>query len=312
MTCAFVGLGNLGSRLAGRLLDAGYKLRLHDHDPGTRHALCYDNATWAKSPAAAASDVDTLITCLPSPQASRAVLLGAQGALAALPHGATWIEMSTLAPDVIREFAEHANAQGVQVLECPVTGGLQRAASGDMTMFVGGTTDLLARHRRLLETMCARVLHLGAVGTASFTKVLSNALCMIDLIAASEALTLARKGGIDLGQFYRAVCASSGTSREFEDWVPVILNGSFDTGFSLDLALKDLNFVSDLGQAHDVPLALTDIVRQQLCAARERFGGAAWTANAVRLAEESAGVELRADGYEPVIDRQDSASDSSK
>ena len=178
---------------------------------------------------------------------------GDRGALAALKPGAVWIEMSTTSVAEIKRLAELAAAREIAVLECPATGGVQRAARGEMTLLVGGDETVFAAQRPLLEKIGRQIIYMGRLGDASLIKVISNLLCLVDLVAMGEALMLARRGGLDLGKCYTAITASSGSSREFEDWAPVILNGSYNTGFTTDLGLKDLGLITALGKQLDVP-----------------------------------------------------------
>ncbi len=300
MLYGFIGIGNLGSRLASNLMQAGHQLQIHDLDESLATELVARGARWSQSPAAAADGADAVITCMPNPAASSAVMLGDAGALETLGREATWLEVSTSTLKDIESIMGHDKATHINVLECPVTGGLHRAARGEMTMFVGGEKAVFEQHEAALEAMCQPVYHLGPLGSASLLKVITNMLCLIDLVAMGEALMLAKQGGLDLATCYRAICDSSGTSREFEDWAPAILNGSYDTGFTLDLALKDLGFGVDYGRDMGVPLALTTQVRAMLEQARETYGGEAWTPHVIKLLEEQVGIELRAEGFPPV------------
>ncbi len=303
MEYGFVGLGNLGVRLAHQLLASNFTVRVHDLNKDAAQELLEKGAQWADSPSAAATGVDGLITCLPCPEASTEVLLGKQGALAHMKPGSTWFEMSTSDVSEIKRIAELAAEHGVEVLECPVTGGLHRAARGEMTVFVGGRKEVFECHRPALEAICGHIFYVGEISSASLLKVITNMLCLIDLVAAGEALMLAKQGGLDLGTCYRAICESSGTSREFEDWAPVILNGSLNTGFTLDLALKDLGFGLDYGRELNVPLQLTELVEHLMQEARNAFGGDAWTPHVIKMMETAAGTELRADGFPDVIEQ---------
>ena len=302
LTYGFVGLGHLGSRLARLLVAGGFNVRVCDLDKSAATALLHAGAQWAATPAAAAADADGVITCLPSPEASNKTLLGENGALANMKPGSTWIEMSTNDVAEIKRIASLAAKRSVSVLECPCSGGLHRAAKGEMTVFVGGEKDIFERHLAALQAMCGPIFYLGELGSASLLKVITNMLCLIDLVATGEALMLAKKGGLDLGECYRAISESSGTSREFEDWAPVILNGSLNTGFTLDLALKDLGFGMSFGRTFDVPLKLTGLVEHLLKEARNTYGGSAWTPHVVKMMEEAAGTELRAEGFAEVIE----------
>ena len=301
MTLGFIGLGQLGSRLARRLLESGYTVAVYDRNRSAAEELTHLGATGYDIASELANHCNVAITCLPSPDASRDVMIGSGRVLENLSPGSTWIEASTVSVQDIREMSAVASAKGIGVLEAPFTGGVHRAAGGKMTVLAGGDEKLFEEHRQLLESLASQVIYLGEIGNASLVKVISNLLCLVDLVAAGEALMLASKGGIDLAQCYRAICASSGTSREFEDWVPVILNGSLNTGFTTDLGLKDLGFVTDLGEQHGVPLKLAGLVKELFEQSRELYGGDAWTPHVVRMLEEEAGEELRAEGFDEVI-----------
>ena len=301
MVIGFIGLGQLGSRLSQNLLQAGYSLVVFDLDRARMEAMCASGAMGADSVTALAQISEIIITCLPSPAASRDVMAGQDGVLSAMKSGSTWMEMSTTSVAEARKMHELAAGHGINMLEAPLTGGVHRAASGEMTILVGGDEDLYASHYKLLDTLGGQVIHMGEVGNASLVKVITNLLCLVDLVAAGEALMLAKKGGLDLGTCYKAICASSGSSREFEDWAPVILNGTMNTGFTTDLGLKDLGLVADLGEQYGVPLKLTRLVKSLFEESRERFGGDAWTPYVIRMLEEEVGEEIRSDGFSTVI-----------
>ncbi|MBO31272.1 MAG: 3-hydroxyisobutyrate dehydrogenase, partial [Acidimicrobiaceae bacterium] len=257
MQCGFIGLGMLGARMARQVLEAGHDLKVFDLDPAAVEKLVAKGATGAASAMEAANQVDVLITCLPSPDASLKVMTGTDGVFDAMREGSCWIEMSTTDANEMIRLAGLAAERGIEVLECPATGGVHRAARGEMTLLVGGDESLFKRHAALLEALSGQVVYMGKVGNASLIKVITNLLCLVDLVAMGEALMLAKRGGLDLAKCYEAITASSGSSREFEDWAPVILNGSLNTVFTTDLGLKDLGFVTELGRNLEVPLQLT-------------------------------------------------------
>jgi 3-hydroxyisobutyrate dehydrogenase-like beta-hydroxyacid dehydrogenase len=301
MKCGFIGLGILGSKLCKNLLNAGVNLIVYDLDEKAILATVELGATSGGSVADVCSGIDVLFTCLPSPAASAQVMESDGGALSALPLGATWIEISTTEVDEIKRLAAVANAKGINVLECPATGGVHRAARGEMTLLVGGDEAVFETQRSLLEKMSGQIIFMGEIGNASLIKVITNLLCLVDLVASGEALMLAKRGGLDLGKCYQAITASSGNSREFEDWAPVILNGTFNTGFTTNLGLKDLGFVTDLGHKLNVPLKLTGLVEQMFIESRSKYGGDAWTPHVIKIMEDETGVELRAPGFPDVI-----------
>jgi 3-hydroxyisobutyrate dehydrogenase len=297
MRYGFIGLGNLGGALALCLARAGFVLRVHDRDAQAADPLLQAGAQWAETPRAVAAQCDAVITCLPSPTASAAVLSGEDGVLAGMARGGDWIEMSTLDRDGITHLADLAAARGVRTLEAPVTGGVHLAASGAVTVLVGGDADLLARHRPALDAMGRRVLHMGPLGSAAVMKVITNMLAFIHLLAAGEALMLGRRGGLDLAQVFEAIKASSGNSFVHETESQLILNGSYDIAFSMELACKDLGFAMALGRELGVPLDLAALTAQTFIRARAAFGADAPSTMAVKLLEDALGTALRAPGF---------------
>ena len=210
--------------------------------------------------------------------------------------------MSTTDRHEVQRLAALAAAQGVATLEAPVTGGVHLAASGAITVIVGGDGSLAAAHRPLLEAMGRRTFHVGPLGSASDLKLITNMLAFIHLVATGEALMLAKRAGLDLRQAYEVIAASSGTSFVHETEGQVILNGSYDIGFTIDLALKDLGLALALGEETGVPLDLAARVERQFVEARDRFGGSAWSPMVVRLLEEAVGTDLRAPGFPSTLD----------
>jgi len=293
----FVGLGNLGRHLAARVLAGGFPLTVHDREPGAVAALADAGASTAASPRAVAEASDCVITCLPSPAAVSAVVSGAGGIAEGLRRDGTWIDMSTNDAHELERLAALLAERGIATLECPVTGGVHKAAAGEITVIAGGDEAVFAAHRELLEAIGAPVIHVGPLGKASVIKVITNMLAFIHLVAAGEALMLAKRGGIPLATAYEVIRASSGNSFVHETESQVILNGSYDIGFTMDLAVKDLGFALDLGRELGVPLELAALVEETFLRAREEYGGAAWSSQVVKLLEDALGVDLRAPGF---------------
>jgi 3-hydroxyisobutyrate dehydrogenase-like beta-hydroxyacid dehydrogenase len=294
---AFIGLGHLGGNLAASLLRAGFSVTVHDRDPGAVARLVALGAVAANSPAEAAARTGNAITCLPSPSVSEAVLAGPEGLFAGLPPGGTWIEMSTNGRDEIVRLAALASAKGVDTLECPVTGGVHLAAAGKITALVGGDPALYERHRAAIEAMCSRSFLMGPLGSAAVIKVITNMLAFIHLVAAGEALMLAKRGGLDLAQAFHAIAASSGTSFVHETESQLVLNGSYDIGFTMDLALKDLGFALAMGREFGAPLDLAARVNAIFEEGKAAYGGGAWSTQIVKLLEDAVGTDLRAPGF---------------
>jgi 3-hydroxyisobutyrate dehydrogenase len=297
MRYGFIGLGHLGGHLAASLVKGGFAVSVHDLDRKAAERQLALGARWADSPAAVAAASDAVITCLPSPAASRAVVVGPKGVLDSLAAGGTWIEMSTTERQEIARIAAEAEAKGIKVLEAPVTGGVHRAAAGEITVLVGGEEAVFRAHRPALEAMGGEIHHMGPLGSASIIKVITNMLAFIHLVAAGEALMLAKRGGLDLAKAFHAIKASSGNSFVHETESQVILNGSYDIGFTMDLACKDLGFAMGMGRELRVPLELAAIVEQTFLRAREQFGGDAWSSMVVKLLEDALHTDLRTPGF---------------
>jgi len=294
MRYAFIGLGHLGRHLAASLVRGGFDVTVHDLDARAVAPLVDMGASRADSAAAAVRGTDALITCLPSPKASAAVL---ETALPAMRPGSTWIEMSTNDFPVIQHLAARAATRDVETLACPVTGGVHKAEAGEITVLVGGPQAAFKRHEAALRAMGGAVIHLGGLEQAAVTKVVTNMLAFIHLIAAGEALMLCKRAGVDLGAAFEAIRASSGNSFVHETESQVILNGSYDIGFTMDLACKDAGFAMEIGRRLGVPLKLASAMEQTFIEGRARYGGGAWSSMIVKLLEDATGEALRAPGF---------------
>jgi 3-hydroxyisobutyrate dehydrogenase len=293
----YIGLGHLGAQLAGSLLREGFAVTVHDVNRNNATSLLARGARWADSPKAVAAESDAVITCLPSPAVSEKVLCGPNGILDGLKRGGTWIEMSTLGRDEILRLAAKAAEKGVATLESPVTGGVHRAAAGEITVLAGGETALFEAHRPALEAMGGEIFHMGPLGAAAVIKVITNMLAFIHLVAAGEALMLAKRGGLDLAQAFHAIKASSGNSFVHETESQLVLNGSYNINFTMDLAVKDLGFAMGFGREFGVPLDLAAQTAQTFIRAREAYGGGAWSTMVVKLLEDALKTDLRAPGF---------------
>jgi 3-hydroxyisobutyrate dehydrogenase len=294
----FIGLGHLGVHLAGSLLRAGHDVTVNDLNQSAAAELIGRGATWADSVYDLSKASEVVFTCLPSPAAVGQVVAGFAGVFESLAPGGTWIDMSTNDRDtVLRLGAEAEQEFGIRMLEAPVTGGVHKAAEGDITVLVGGDEALYLEHRDLLSAVGSPVLYMGPLGSAAVIKVITNMLAFIHLVAAGEALMLAKRGGLDLTKSFEAILHSSGNSFVHETESRVILNGSYDIGFTMDLALKDLGFATGFGREFGVPLDLAAMVEQTFIRAKAQYGGGAWSSQVVKLLEDALGTDLRAPGF---------------
>lgn len=297
MNVGFVGLGHLGGYLAASLVRAGHPVTVTDLDRSAGERLVAAGATWADNAKAVAETSDVVFTCLPSPKVSEHVATAPDGLFAGLRTGTTWIEMSTNDREHSLHMGALAAEHGVHMLECPVTGGVHKAAEGDITVLVGGDEAVFEQHRHLLEAVGNPILYMGPLGSASVIKVITNMLAFINLVGIGEALMLAKRGGLDLTKAFHAIKESSGNSFVHETEGQVILNGSYDIQFTMDLACKDLGFATGFGREFGVPLELAGLVEQTFIRARSQYGGGAWSSQVVKLLEDALGTDLRAPGF---------------
>jgi 3-hydroxyisobutyrate dehydrogenase len=297
----YIGLGHLGVYLAGSLVRAGHRVTITDLRRELADGLVAAGAIWVDTAAEVAAASDVVFTCLPSPGVINAVVTGPTGILAGMKPGGIWIDNSTNDRNETLRLAALCAEQGVNMLECPVTGGVHKAAEGDITVLVGGDPDVFERCRHLLDAVGQPILYMGPIGNAAIIKVITNMLAFIHLVAAGEALMLAKRGGLDLTAAFEAIKNSSGNSFVHETESQVILNGSYNIGFTMDLALKDLGFAMQFGREFGVPLEVAGLVEQTFVRSKAQYGGGAWSSQVVKLLEDALGTDLRAPGFPEML-----------
>jgi len=300
MKIGFVGLGNVGSKLAGSLLRNGYKVMVLDLNTEFVADFVARGASSADSPKQLAQQSDLIITCLPSPAACSAVMEGndsAQGVIAGLSEGKIWLEMSTTDESEIRRIGALVKAKGAEPVDCPVSGGCHRADTGNISIFAGCTRAAFERALPVLTTLGRRVLHTGELGTASKLKVVTNYLATAHLVALSEALTACKVMDLDMNVSYEAIKASSGTSFVHETESQVILNGSREINFTVDLVLKDVGLFNTLTQRAGMKLDLAPLLVDIFSQAQDEFGPREKSPNIIRRYEEPMGVKVLGHGF---------------
>ncbi|MDG2428333.1 MAG: NAD(P)-dependent oxidoreductase [Acidimicrobiales bacterium] len=305
MHIGFIGLGNAGSKLAGSLLRNGYNLTVRDLNEEAAQPFLDSGASWADSPSSMAEVCDVVITCLPSPSACSAVMEADDGVLAGFRvrtnadsrQRPIWLEMSTTDESEVRRIAALATEVGVEPVDCPVSGGCHRAATGNIAIFAGCERDTFERVLPVLAAMGRRILHTGPLGSASILKVVTNFLATANLLTVSEALVTAAAVGVDLNTTYEAIRISSGNSFVHETEGQVILNGSRDINFTMDLVVKDMTLFSDVAQRADVPLEVAPLLLEIFEDGQERYGPREWSPNIIRRLEEATGLDIRTSGF---------------
>ncbi len=304
MRIGFIGLGNVGSKLAGSLLRNGFDLVVRDLDRSAAATLEAEGAGWAGSPAEMAERADMVITCLPSPAASAAVMTEDDGILAGLAARGPgddsppiWAEMSTTDEAEVRRLAALVADAGGVAVDCPVSGGCHRAATGNISIFAGCDRATFERALPVLCAMGRHILHTGGIGSASILKVVTNYLATANLVSLCEALTTSKLAGIDLNTAYEAIRISSGNSFVHETESQVILNGSRDINFTMDLVQKDLSLFAAVAERAGLRLELAPVLIDIFDDAAARYGAREWSPNVVRRLEDATGVSVLAPGF---------------
>ena len=293
----FIGLGNVGGSLAGNLLRQGVDLTVRDLNEELVAKFVARGAKRGNSPREMAEQVDIIITCLPSPAATVAVMESPDGILAGLGKGKIWLEMSTTGEAEVKRLAPLVEAKGATALDCPVSGGCHRAASGNIAIFAGGTRAAFERVLPTLKMLGCQILHTGPLGSASVLKVMTNFLCTVHLVALAEALTTMKVVGMDMNTVYEAIRISSGNSFVHETESQVILNGSRDISFTMDLVIKDVGLFDHIAEQHHVPLELSPLVLSIFTDGQRRYGPRELSPNIIRRLEEACAVRVLGTGF---------------
>ena len=297
MKIGFIGLGNVGGKLAGSLIRNGHDVTVRDLDDDLVSEYVARGARPAVSPKALADAVDLIVTCLPSPAASSAVAEGADGFLAVMRPGQVWLEMSTTDYSEVIRLGALVEARGALFIECPVSGGCHRADTGNIAIFAGGPRAAFQTVLPVLTAMGRRILHTGDLGTASQLKVMTNYLCTVHLVALAEALTTCKAIGLDMNTTYEAIRISSGNSFVHETESQVILNGSRDINFTMDLVSKDIGLFDKIAHEAGVPVEISPLIVRLFKEAENNYGSRELSPNIIRRYEEPLGIKVLGTGF---------------
>ena len=293
-TVGFVGLGNVGSKIANNIINNGYKLYVHDLDEIKSQSLVSKGAIFCKSIEELVPKVSVLITCLPSPKSVKEVLLKC---VPKFNQKHLWIEMSTTDEKDMKYLSKLVFDKNAEVLEAPITGGQHRAESGNISILVGGSRVSFKRSFPILSCIGHQILHCGEIGKASTLKVVTNYLASINLLALGEALMVCKKYGIDLKTAFEGIKISSGNSFVHETESQVILNGSYDVGFTMDLVCKDVGLFDKLTKKYQIPAEVSTLMLEIFQRGREKLGDRALSTSIVKLLEDKCNDNLRASGF---------------
>jgi 3-hydroxyisobutyrate dehydrogenase len=297
MKIGFIGLGNVGGKLAGSLLRNKFDLTVRDVEEKLTSNFKNKGAKIAKTPKALAEQVDLIITCLPSPEICAEVMESDQGVIKGLSENKIWLEMSTTDESEVKRLGKLVSDKKAIPLDGPVSGGCHRAATGNIAIFVGGERKSFEKILPVLTTMGRKILHTGELGTASILKVITNYLASVHLAALGEAWTVAKKTNLDLNKTFKGIAVSSGNSFVHETESKVILSGSYNINFTMDLVQKDMKLFNELSKKLNTPLEISPFVLNIFKDAEKKYGSRAWSSMVVKRLEDKFGLKFRASGH---------------
>ena len=305
MKIGFIGLGNVGGKLAKSLLRNNFDLTVRDLDERLTEPFKDLGAKVAKSPKELAEQTDLIITSLPSPEVSAEVMEANDGIIHGLSENKIWLEMSTTDENEVKRLGEKVIAKKSIPMDGPVSGGCHRAATGNIAIFVGGERKAFEKILPALTVMGRKVLHTGELGSASVLKVITNYLASVHLVALGEAWTVAKKSNLDLSKTYKGIAISSGNSFVHETESQVILNGSYNINFTMDLVLKDTGLFDNIAKKLNAPLEISPKIVEIFKDGQKKYGSRAWSSMIVKRMEDLNNINFRANGFpDELIDNE--------
>ena len=297
MKIGFIGLGNVGKKLSGSLLRNKFDLTVRDLDNNLTNDFAKQGASVANTAKELAENVDLIITCLPSPKICAEVMEAEDGVISGLSKNKIWLEMSTTDESEVKRLGRLVKDKEAIPLDGPVSGGCHRAATGNIAIFVGGDRKTFEKILPVLTVMGRKVLHTGELGSASVLKIITNYLASVHLAALGEAWTVAKKSNLDLTKTYKGIAVSSGNSFVHETESQVILNGSYNINFTMDLVEKDMTLFNNLAEKLDIPLEISPLVLNIFKDGYKKYGSRAWSSRVVKRMEELNNTNFRAEGF---------------
>ena len=305
MKVGFIGLGNVGSKLAGSLLRNKFDLTVRDLDHNLTKNFNDLGAKVANSAKELTEQVDLIITCLPSPKICAEVMEGENGILNGLSENKFWLEMSTTDDSEVKRIGKKVIEKKAIPLDGPVSGGCHRAATGNIAIFIGGKRKAFEKILPVLTVMGRKILYTGELGTASTLKIITNYLASVHLVALGEAWTVAKKSNLDLEKTFKGIAASSGNSFVHESESQVILNGSYNINFTMDLVLKDTGLFDDLAKKLNAQLEISPKIVEIFKDGQKKYGSRAWSSMIVKRMEDLNNIDFRANGFpEELVDNE--------
>ena len=297
MKIGFIGLGNVGSKLAGSLLRNKFELTVKDINKNLTENFKKRGAKVRDNAKELAEQTDLIITCLPSPEICAEVMESENGVIDGLSKNKIWLEMSTTDESEVKRLGKLVSNKKAFPLDGPVSGGCHRADTGNIAIFVGGDRKSFEKIMPVLTTMGRKILHTGELGSASILKVITNYLASVHLAALGEAWLIARKSNLNLNKTFKGIAASSGNSFVHETESQVILNGSYNINFTMDLVKKDMSLFDQLSKKFKTPLEISPFILDIFKDAEKKYGSRAWSSMVVKRLEDKFKINFRSPGF---------------
>ena len=305
MKIGFIGLGNVGGKLASSLLRNKFDLTVRDLEKSLTNDFKNKGAKIANTAKELTEQTELIITCLPSPEICAEVMESKEGVINGLSKNKIWLEMSTTDESEVKRLGKLVSNKEAIPLDGPVSGGCHRAATGNIAIFVGGERASFEKILPVLTIMGRKILHTGELGTASILKVITNYLASVHLAALGEAWTIAKKSKLNLNKTFKGIAVSSGNSFVHETESQVILNGSYNINFTMDLVQKDMNLFNQLSKKLNTPLEISPFILDIFKDAKKKYGSRAWSSMVVKRLEDKFGLDFRASGFpDELIDNE--------
>ncbi len=293
MQLGFIGVGNIGTPMCRHLIEAGHTVLVYDINPSHMARMVSLGAQTAESPKAVAQACNIVFSSLPGPREIEQVALGANGIIAAARPGLIFVDLSTNSPTVAKRVCAALAAQGITMLDAPVSGGVAGAEGGSLAVMVGGDTQAFETCKPLLQHIGAHIFHVGEIGSGSVAKLVNNMLAFVNAVTAYEGMLLGVKAGVEPQILHDIVQASSGANSAMRAFPQKIFAGDFAPGFMIDLAHKDLRLALELGDELSVPLMMGSVCINFLREARANGRGGDDLCGLMRRMEEHLDIEVR-------------------
>ena len=290
---AVIGLGSMGLGIAQSLLRAGFRVSGCDTDEAARSRFAEAGGTIAASPAEAASGAAAVVTVVVNAAQTEAVLFGREGAVGALKPGAVVLSSATMAPRAAVQLAARCGEAGVLYLDAPISGGAAKSARGELTVMASGSPEAFRAARPVLDAIAATLHELGGEpGIGASFKIVNQLLAGVHIAAACEAITFAKRMGLDITKVYEVIIGSAGNSWMFENRVPHVLAGDYSPASAVDIFVKDLGIVSDIGRDRTFPMPLAAAALQMFLMTSAAGMGRDDDASVARLIARTTGLAL--------------------